>query len=228
LPHGADAFALKRPADTLDQLYHSQSPSFSAIAYVPAGIDRAKPALIDRLPPIRDMLYGARPGGIGETCAVLILVSGLYLIYRNYVKAHLPLSMLISASLVAAIAPVHLAGAGETVQSVWVPFFHEGAATGFLLILYHLLSGQMLLAAFFLAPEMTSRPVTRGGQVLFGIGCGILAMLLRIYTPLPIPTGIAVLFMNTLTPSIDAIWRPRVMGQKWYQRFLLPRPRHDR
>jgi electron transport complex protein RnfD len=227
-PPGADAFALARPVDAIRGLYNGENPRFSAIAYVPSSVHRARPALIDRLPGIRDMLYGARPGAIGETCAVLILVAGLYLIYRNYVKGHLPLAMLISASVVAAVAPLHLTGAGGQERTVWLPFLSEGPAAGFLLIFYHLLSGQILLAAFFLAPEMTSRPVTRGGQILFGIGCGVLAMVLRIYTSLPIPTYIAVLGMNTLTPTIDALWRPRVMGQKWYQRFLLPRPRHDR
>jgi Na+-translocating ferredoxin:NAD+ oxidoreductase RnfD subunit len=228
-PDDADAFALARPVDVLKKLYDTEQPAFSGIAYVPGELDRAPPTLTDALPPINDLLYGATPGAIGETCAVLILVAGLYLIYRNYVTGHLPVAMLAGAAIVAAIAPVHLAGPAGQPRIVWYPFFHEGTPVGFLFVLYHLLSGGMLLAAFFLAPEMTSRPVTRGGQVLFGLGCGAAAMLLRIYTTLPIPTYTAVLAMNTLTPTIDALWRPRVMGQKWYERFLLlrPRPRAD-
>ena len=69
-------------------------------------------------------------------------------------------------------------------------------------------------AAFFLAPEMTSRPVTAGGQVVFGACCGIVAMLLKLYIQVPIPAYMAVLAMNTFTPLIDTLWRPRVLGQK--------------
>ena len=60
--------------------------------------------------------------------------------------------------------------------------------------------------------EMTCRPVTTGGQVLFGIGCGAGAMLLQLYTTVSVPCYMAVLAMNTFTPTIDRIWRARVFG----------------
>ena len=63
---------------------------------------------------------------------------------------------------------------------------------------------------------MTSRPVTSGGQMLFGLGAGAAAMLLRLYTDVPVPAYMAVLLMNTFTPVIDTIWRPRVMGMRRY------------
>jgi electron transport complex protein RnfD len=99
----------------------------------------------------------------------------------------------------------------------------EGLDVGFLYLLYHLLSGEMLLAAFFLATEMTSRPVTTGGQVIFGLVCGVIAALLKLYVDTSIPAYLAVLVMNTFTPTIDAVWRPRVFGQKrfwsrWFSR----------
>ena len=61
---------------------------------------------------------------------------------------------------------------------------------------------------------MTSRPVTTGGQVLFGIACGAGAMVLQLYTDVSIPCYMAVLAMNTLTPTIDSLWRPRVFGTR--------------
>ena len=70
------------------------------------------------------------------------------------------------------------------------------------------------LAAFFLAPAMTSRPITRGGQMLFGIGAGATAMILTLYLQTDIPVYLAVLIFNTFTPTIDALWRPRVFGQR--------------
>jgi len=213
-PSGADAFWVKTPRSILRALTQAPAPTHSALAFPPEDMARAKPAVIMKLPPVNDMLYGARPGGIGETCVLVIIVAGLYLVYRNYVKLELPLAFVTAAACVAAIAPIRLAGYNDTVRTVWLPVLTEGPDTGLVYVAYQLLSGGVFLAAFFLATEMTSRPVTSGGQVIFAVGCGAGAMLLQLYVDTPIPAYVAVLAMNTLTPTIDAIWRPRVLGQK--------------
>jgi electron transport complex protein RnfD len=214
-PPDADGFRLEHPADVMEQVTHTDEPQFTGLAYTRTEIPQAKPALLIQLPPISDFLYGARPGGIGETSALVILVAGLYLIYRNYVKWKLPFLIIVSAWIVAAVAPVQLAGPNETVEWTWWPLFHEGADVGFTYANYQILSGQLVLVAFLLAPEMTTRPVTTGGQALFGVGVGGGAMLLQLYTATPIPAYLAVLAMNTFSPLIDGLWRPRVMGQRW-------------
>lgn len=219
-PQGTDAFLVRTPTSILRGLTRTPEPAFSGLAST-ADVPRARPGVIMKLPAINDLLYGARPGGIGETCAVVIIVAGLYLIYRNYVKLHLPLAFLLAAAAVAAVAPIRLADPGLP-NWVWKPLLIEGLAAGSVYVCYQLLSGGMLLGAFFLATEMTSRPVTAGGQVIFGICCGGLAMGLKLYAPTPIPAYMAVLVMNTFTPTIDALWRPRVLGQK---HFAWIRPR---
>jgi electron transport complex protein RnfD len=216
-PSGADGFSLEHPSAMLAPLTRGEEPAYSALARPRADIPNRKPAVLTLLPPINDLLLGARPGGIGETCIVIILVAGLYLVYRNYVKWQLPFAFLLSAALVAAIAPVQFAGPNRTVEWVWFPMFSEGLDVGFTYVCYQILSGAMLLAAFFFATEMTSSPVTTGGQVIFGVGCGVLAMLLQLYYDTAIPAYLAVLAMNTLAPSIDAIWLPRVFGQKHFE-----------
>jgi len=241
-PFGADAFLLTRPQRTLRGLTERQrawlnhfihrpgpalanvvplpKPKFSALAHTPVDeVPHAKPAALRTLAPIGDFFAGTRPGGIGETCAVVIAVAGLYLIYRNYVKWQLPFSFLATAACVVAVAPIQLAGAGDAVKTVWLPFAEEGHLVGIVYVSYHLLSGELMLAALFLATEMTSRPVTTGGQVIFGVGCGVIAMLLRLYVDIPIPCYMAVLVMNTLVPTIDAMWRPRVLGRKPFWRL---------
>ncbi len=222
-PEGADAFMVKTPAAILRGLTQTPEPVFSGLA-TPTEAPRAKPTAIMKLPPINDLLTGTRPGGIGETCSVVILIAGLYLVYRNYVKIHLPIMFLLSAACVAAIAPVRLSESAAEGHFVWYPAAIEGGFTGLTYVMFQLLSGELLLAAFFLAPEMTSRPVTTGGQVIFAIGGGALAMWLKLYVDTPIPAYMAVLAMNTFTPSIDALWRPRVLGQKRLQ-WLLSRRR---
>lgn len=217
-PPGADAFKVTPPAAILAALTSTREPAFSGLC-TPASVPRAKPAALMKLPPLSDLFYGARPGAIGETCAVVIIVAGLYLMYRNYVKWQLPLAFIVSAAVVVAVAPINLAGHDH---ATWFPLLAEGLGVGFTYVNYQLLSGELLLAAMFLAPETTSRPVTTGGQVLFGTGCGVIAMLLRLYLNLPVPCYMAILVMNTLAPKIDKLWRPRVFGTKrfGFLRFL--------
>jgi len=212
-PAGADAMLVTPPADTLAPLTSPAEPAFSALVFSPKGRLGPKGPALMQLPPINELVYGARPGGIGETSAIVILAAGMYLVYRHYVKGLLPLAMVLAAWATVAVAPIQLAGPGGTTRAVFLPLLAEGLDVGFTYVNYQILSSELLLAAFFLAPEMTSRPITGGGQVIFGVGCGVIAMLLKLYLRLPIPCYTAVLAMNTFTPLIDALWRPRVLGQ---------------
>ena len=206
---------MRHPSSLLHELSlpgQPGSPAYSSLAEI-TDTPHRMPAALTQMPPMIDLIFGARPGGIGETCAVAILLGGIYLIYRNYVKWRLPFSFLLSAGVVAAIAPIKLAGMdGGNLWASW-PLFREGFDVGFTYINYQILSGGMLLAAFFMATEMTSRPLTGGGQVIFGLGCGASAMLLKLYFDTPIPAYLAVLVWNTATPTIDLIWQPRAFGQ---------------
>jgi Na+-translocating ferredoxin:NAD+ oxidoreductase subunit D len=207
LEEGADGYLLRHPADMLRGLYDEHHPPYTSI----------QQALLEQ-PPIRDLLYGSSVGGIGETSAVVLLLVGVYLMYRHYVPWPLPVAMILSAAAVVAVAPVQLAGPAGQVRSVWWPLFAEGWPVGFTFVNYHLAAGELLLAAILLAPEMTSRPVTPYGQVFFGAGCGGLAMLLRLYVIFPLDAYIAVLVMNTFTPVLELLTRPRVLGRKpWWQ-----------
>ncbi len=222
-PPGADALLVKPPSVILAGLTSSTEPAYSGIARIPPGLPHAKPTVLSKLPPMQEMIFGARPGAIGETSIAAIVIAGLYLIYRHYVKGELPLAIVASAAIVVAIAPVKLAGPNDTVMWIFFPAIREGFEVALVYVSYQVLSGGLLLAAFFLAPEMTSRPVTTGGQILFGCGVGVLAMGGQLYTPIPIPAFMAVLIMNTFTPVIDAMWRPRVLGEKsWFQKINWP------
>ncbi len=218
-PIGADAILLPPPTEVLSGLTSSPEPTFSALVLAPANRSGGKPPALMQLPPINELVYGARPGGIGETCVIVILIGGMYLVYRHYVKGLLPLAFVLSAWATVAVAPIQLTGPGGAARAVFLPLLAEGLDVGFTYVNYQILSSELLLAAFFLAPEMTSRPVTSGGQVIFGIGCGVVGMLLKLYLKLPIPCYTAVLAMNTFTPLIDALWRPRVLGQPRFRRL---------
>ncbi len=199
---GADGIQAAHPMVALHGLYDGHHPRYANITQ----------ALLAQ-PPMRDVMYGATLGGIGETSTIILLLVGLYLVYRHYVPWQLPASMMIAAAAVAAIAPVHLAGADGQVRTLWWPLWAEGFPVGLTYVIYHLASGGLLLAAILLAPEMTSRPVTPVGQILFGAGCGLLAMGLRLYVLFPLDAYIAVLAMNTFTPLLERLTPPAAAGQ---------------
>ncbi|MBS3734834.1 MAG: RnfABCDGE type electron transport complex subunit D [Phycisphaerae bacterium] len=222
-PEGADAFRLPHPRRALAKLTNRPTdapPAYSGLAMPRLEMPGAAPAALhapspDRLPPMRDLVFGTRPGGIGETCIIVLLVAGGYLVYRDYVRWQLPVAFLASAWCVAAVAPVQLAGPSQTVETVWFPLLVEGLDVGFTYVNYQLLSGATVLAATFLITEMSSRPATVGGQVIFGAAAGALAMGLQLYvTAVPIPAYAAVLAMNTFAPWIERMWRPRVLGRR--------------
>jgi electron transport complex protein RnfD len=203
-PAGADALAVPRPVEGLRELVLTNEPPNSIVT------------TLRHMPPAWDLICGACGGGIGETCAIAILLAGLYLVYRNYVQGQLPGLFVLGAAIAAAVAPLP-APDGQGWR--WLPFTAEGADVGFTYVAYHLFSGELLLAAWFFATEMTSRPITAPAQGMFGLLCGVLTILLRLYTVFPAPAYGAVLLVNTLTPLLDGI-RPRVFGRRrWWQRW---------
>ena len=81
-------------------------------------------------------------------------------------------------------------------------------------MLYHLLSGGLFLGAFFMATDYTTSPVTPVGQVLMGIGCGIITVAIRLKGGYPEGVSYSILLMNVLTPLVDRFTAPRVFGYK--------------
>ncbi len=166
-------------------------------------------AIRDVLPPWGDTVLGLTPGGIGETSAVCILVGGLYLMHRGCVRWQLPLCVVAGAAATAAVWPLTVGG-----ERLWWPglAMYAGEPVGPLYVLFHLTSGELLFAAFFMATEMVCTPLRARGQVVFGLGIGVLTIVLRMYGVIPGAGYWAVLLMNVSVPAIDRVMRRRVMG----------------
>jgi electron transport complex protein RnfD len=79
---------------------------------------------------------------------------------------------------------------------------------------FHLLTGGLLLGALFMATDMVTSPITRSGMLIFGVGCGVLTLLIRIWGGYPEGVSYAILLMNAFTPLINRATRPRVFGYK--------------
>jgi electron transport complex protein RnfD len=141
-----------------------------------------------------DALWGSRAGSLGETAALLLLLGGLFLIARRIITWHAPVAMLLGVAVPAllfnTINPNHYAGP-----------------------LYHLLSGGLMLGAFFIVTDPVTSPNTATGQFIFGLGCGLLTWIIRTWGGYPEGVAFAVLLMNAAAPLIDYYVKPRIYGR---------------
>ena len=154
------------------------------------------------LPPhtMGQLLLGQQGGCMGEVSAFMLLLGGLYLILRLVISFRIPFSYLGTVALVALLFP------GEGVDPMdWM--------------LAQLLSGGVMLGAFFFATDPTTSPITPRGQIMFGMGCGLLTMLLRYCSSYPEGVGWAILTMNCCVWLLDRAGMPRRFGVKRFTVF---------
>ena len=137
---------------------------------------------------------GSVAGSLGETSAILILLGGLFLLYKRIISWHIPVSMMLTLAVLASI-------------------FHLVSPERYPDAIFHLMSGATLLGAFFIATDLVTSPVTYRGQLVFGAGCGALVFLIRTWTAFPEGVAFAVMLMNAMTPLIDHYMKPRIYGR---------------
>lgn len=147
------------------------------------------------LPPqtLGQLFAGQRGGCMGEVSAFMLLLGLVYLLLRRVISARVPAAYLGTVALAALV--FHPAGVSPV---VWAG--------------YQLLSGGLLLGAIFFATDPTTTPVTPRGQLAFGIGCGLLTVLLRSFSSYPEGVGWAILTMNCMVWLLDRLGLPRRFG----------------
>lgn len=138
------------------------------------------------LPGYLDMFIGNIGGCIGETSAVLLIIGGLILLWRKVITWHIPLTYI-----------------GTVALLTWL-FGRDP--------LFHILSGGLMLGAIFMATDMVTSPVTPKGMVIFGVGCGLLTVIIRLFGKYPEGVSYSILFMNACTPLIDRYVMPKRFG----------------
>ena len=142
------------------------------------------------LPSLVDMLLGNRAGSLGEVCAVALLIGLVYLLVRRVIKLTIPLSYVGSFAVIMFIA--------------------GGFNLRFLA--YEILAGGLLLGAIFMATDYTTSPINFKGQIIFGIGCGVITALIRLFGNLPEGVSFAIILMNILVPHIEHLTTPKPFG----------------
>ncbi|UCD88188.1 MAG: RnfABCDGE type electron transport complex subunit D [Desulfobacterales bacterium] len=137
----------------------------------------------------RDFFIGLRPGCIGETSAFILIIGGCFLIYKRYVTWHIPVSVIVSVGLL-----------------TWI-FGGEKFFTGNPLLA--VLSGGVIIGAFFMATDYVTSPTQVTGKIIFGVGVGALTVLIRLKGGYPEGVCYAILLMNPLTPALNRWFKPK-------------------
>ena len=149
---------------------------------------------LNQLPDLKDALLGAMGGSLGEVCALALILGGLFLICTRVITWHIP------ASIIATVALFAWIGTPAGMDSC--------SYVG-----YELLTGGLMLGAFFMATDYVTSPMTGLGKILFGIGIGLIVMVIRTWGAYPEGMSFAILIMNACVPLLNKI-RPKRFGEK--------------
>ena len=144
----------------------------------------------DKMPQLMDLLVGTTGGAIGETCRVALLLGGLYLLVRKVISWHIP---------VAFIGTVFV-----------LSFLLKGFDAE--LALAYVLSGGLVLGAIFMATDYTTSPRTALGKLVFGIGAGVITVVIRFWGAYPEGVSFAILLMNIVNPLICSLGSRKLFG----------------
>ena len=162
----------------------------------PDGVSSATPLALmfkgelSSLPSYTDMLLGLHGGCLGETCTIALLAGGIYLIARRVITWHTPVAFIGTVLIMSLI-------------------FDKAP-------LYQLMSGGLIIGAFFMATDYATTPCTKWGKVIFGVGCGLITILIRFWGTSPEGVSYSILLMNIFTPYISRLTRskPLVGGDR--------------
>ncbi|MBR3996655.1 MAG: RnfABCDGE type electron transport complex subunit D, partial [Clostridia bacterium] len=140
-----------------------------------------------------DLFLGNHSGCIGEISELLIIIGGLYLLFRKVITWHIPISFIGTVAIISFIFPL-------------------GGAQNLEFMLCELATGGLLIAAIFMATDYVTSPVTSNGRIIYGVGCGLITAFIRYFGGYPEGVSFAILIMNLLVWYIDMFTRPRVFG----------------
>lgn len=143
---------------------------------------------------LMDMFIGKMPGCIGEVSAAALIIGGIYLLYRKVITITIPACYIGTVAVLALIFP--RAGMGN-----------------FQAMLVEILSGGLMLGAIFMATDYATSPITKKGQIIFGIGCGLLTIFIRYFGGYPEGVSYSILLMNVIVFMLDRNTRPKKFGE---------------
>ncbi|MBR3948680.1 MAG: RnfABCDGE type electron transport complex subunit D [Clostridia bacterium] len=147
-------------------------------------------AVADALPTLTDMLLGKHGGSMGEVCSIALICGGLYLMLRRVISPIIPFAFI---------------GTVAATMFLYSGFNLEYTA-------YQLLGGGLMLGAFFMATDYTTCPINKKGKLIFGIGCGLITFVIRVFGALPEGVSFSIILMNILVPHIENLSAAKPFG----------------
>ena len=143
------------------------------------------------------MLGGHMNGSMGEIGSFALILGGLYLLWRRVISWHIPVAVLGTMALFAFFLAIG-----------------DGGAALWQMLLFHLLAGGALLGAIYMATDYSTSPMTHCGMLIYGVGIGLLTMIIRVWGAYPEGMSFAIFIMNAATPLINKYCRPKRFGTK--------------
>jgi len=150
--------------------------------------------LFEKLPSYWDMFLGAIGGSLGEMSAIAVLIGGIYLLMKKVISWHIPVSILTTVFVFTGI--LFLSNPEHNATPV-----------------FHLLAGGLMLGAVFMATDMVTSPMSNWGMIIYGIGIGVITVLIRVFGAYPEGVSFAILIMNAFVPLINLYFKPKRFGE---------------
>ena len=169
------------------------------LALLKQAVKNGDSSVLQHLPNLWDSFLGAMGGSLGEVSALLLLIGGLFLIITRVITWHIPVSILATVALFAA-------------ATGWCGALPEGITTAEYVALT-LCTGGIMLGAFFMATDYVTSPMSNWGKIIFGIGIGVIVMVIRTWGAYPEGMSFAILIMNAFTPLINTYVKPKRFGE---------------
>lgn len=141
-----------------------------------------------------DLFLGNRGGCLGEVCILALLIGAAILLIKGYISWHIPLTYILTTAIF-----TYIFGSTQLFAGDW---------------LFHILTGGLILGAFFMATDYVATPLTAKGQMIFGVGCGLLTAIIRLWGGYPEGASYAILMMNAATPFIDRYTKTKIYGSR--------------
>ncbi len=151
--------------------------------------------VLQEIPDYANLLMGNMGGSIGEISALALILGGIYMLIKRIITWHIPVAYLGSVVVFAGV--------------FWLidPTYYVDP-------LFHLITGGLMLGALYMATDMVTSPMSARGQIVFGIGCGILTMVIRLFGAYPEGVSFAILIMNAFVPLINQGLKPKRFGEE--------------
>ena len=178
--------------------YTDAVTSATPLAIMHQAVTSGDASLLNQLPHGFSLLIGNNGilggGCIGEVCGIALILGGIYMIVKKIITWHIPVSILVTAAVLGEI--MHLAN----------PIYPD--------VITVLFSGGLMLGAIFMATDYVTSPMTAKGQIVFGVGIGLLTIVIRYFGSYPEGVSFAILIMNVFTPLINNWCKPKRFGEK--------------